>query len=184
MLLRVSTATRDEELGVPSCDEQRRAESLKNSNETNVVKFPPVGVDQVLGLLKVVHNLGGKADAMYINDAVDADMGELSHVIDAAEMLGLLKAHGGDLELTPEGRLAVEKPVKEFQKHLKKKLAHLEPFASLLDMVKKGGRAEVEEVINFIKGQGYDDVGARRIINWGVFAQLIEIDDGEWVIPA
>jgi hypothetical protein len=49
------------------------------------VRFPPVGVDQVLGLVKVIYHLGGRVDAMNINEAVDADLGDLAHVIDVTE---------------------------------------------------------------------------------------------------
>ncbi|MCX8136718.1 AAA-associated domain-containing protein [Pyrobaculum aerophilum] len=148
------------------------------------MRFPPVGVDQVLGLLKIIHNLGGRADAMYVNDAVDADMGDLSHVVDATEALGLVKAQGGDLELTAEGRLAVERPVREFQKRLRDKLGSLEPFASLLKFITEAGRVEFEEALKFIQSLGYDADSAKKIIDWAVFAQLVEIDDGNWVVPA
>jgi hypothetical protein len=71
-----------------------------------------VGVDQVLGLVKVIYHLGRGVDAININEAVDADLGDLAHVIDAAGTLGMVKAVGGDLELTVAGRDAVEKPLK------------------------------------------------------------------------
>ena len=148
------------------------------------MKFPPVGVDQVLGLVRVIHNLGGRADAMHINDAVDADLGDLAHVVDAAELLGLVKVFGGDLELTAAGRDAVEKPLKEFQKYLKRRLSETEPFASLARLVSERGRVRVEEVLEFLSGFGYSEEGARRILDWAVFAQIVEIDEGEWVVPS
>ena len=60
----------------------------------------------------MIYHLGGRVDAMKINEAVDADLGDLAHVIDATETLGMVKAVGGDLELTVAGRDAVEKPLK------------------------------------------------------------------------
>ncbi|ABL88422.1 conserved hypothetical protein [Pyrobaculum islandicum DSM 4184] len=147
------------------------------------MKFPAVTVDQVLGLLKVVHNLGGRVDAMHVNDAIDVDMGDLSHVIDAAEILGLLKTSNGDLVLTEEGRSAVEKPVREFQKRLRKTLMALEPFTSLVGLVSKSGRVRLDEVLKLLIEYGYDEEGARKILGWAVFAQLVEIDNGEWVVP-
>jgi len=143
------------------------------------VKFPAVGVDQVLGFLKVVHHLGGRADVMHINDAIDADLGDLSHVIDAAEALGLVKFSGGDVELTPEGRRAVESPVKNFQQYLRNKLASMEPFKQLVDYVAEAKSASVEEVLEFIESLGYDEEDARKILDWAVFAQLVEIDGEE-----
>jgi hypothetical protein len=156
---------------------------LKCSAERGV-RFPPVGVDQVLGLLKVIHNLGGRTDAMYINDAVDADLGDLAHVVDAAEFLGLLKASGGDLELTAAGRDAVERPLREFQKYLKRRLSEVEPFASLARFVSERGRVEVGEVLEFLSSFGYGEEGARRVLDWAVFAQIVEIEEGEWVVPS
>ncbi len=66
----------------------------------------------MLGLVKVIYHLGGRVDAMNINEAVDADLGDLAHVIDVAGTFGMVKAVGGDLELTVAGRDAVEKPLK------------------------------------------------------------------------
>jgi len=143
------------------------------------VKFPAVGVDQVLGFLKVVHHLGGRADVMYINDAVDADLGDLSHVVDAAEALGLVKFSGGDVELTPEGRRAVESPVKNFQQYLRNKLISVEPFRQLVEYVAEVKSASVEEVLEFIESLGYGEEDARKILDWAVFAQLVEIDGEE-----
>ena len=103
--------------------------------------------------------MGGRTDAMYINDAVDADLGDLAHVVDAAEFLGLLKASGGDLELTAAGRDAVERPLREFQKYLKRRLSEVEPFASLARFVSERGRVEVGEVLEFLSSFGYGEEG-------------------------
>jgi hypothetical protein len=143
-----------------------------------------VGVDQVLGLVKVIYHLGGKVDAMNINEAVDADLGDLAHVIDAAEILGMVKAVGGDLELTVAGRDAVEKPLKEFQKYLRRRLSEMEPFKSLANYVAEQGKVEESEVLEFLARLGYSEEGARRVLDWAVFAQIVEIDDGEWVVPS
>ncbi|MFN3804429.1 MAG: AAA-associated domain-containing protein [Pyrobaculum sp.] len=62
-----------------------------------------MGVDQILGLLKVIHALGGRVDVMHINEAIDVDLRELSHVIDVAEALGFVRHSGGDVELTEGG---------------------------------------------------------------------------------
>ncbi|ACB39147.1 AAA-associated domain-containing protein [Pyrobaculum neutrophilum] len=148
------------------------------------MKFPAVAVDQVLGLLKVVHNLGGRVDAMHVNDAVDADLGDLSHVIDAAEMLGLLRSSGGDLLLTESGKAAVEKPLRELQRYLRDVLQRVEPFTALVRRVAEAKRVSMEEVEELLRKYGYDERGVRRILNWAVFAQLVEIDDGQWVVPS
>ncbi|MEZ0320130.1 MAG: AAA-associated domain-containing protein [Pyrobaculum sp.] len=148
------------------------------------MRFPPVGVDQVLGLLKVIRHLGGRVDVMNINEAVDADLGDLSHAVDAAELLGLVKTSGGDVELTEEGLRAVEAPLKSFQLSLRSKLAGLEPFKSLVEYIGKGEEVTVAEALEYVEQLGYDEEGAKKIINWAVFAQLVEIDDGEYVRPA
>ncbi len=154
------------------------------SGEGGGVRFPPVGVDQVLGLVKVIYYLGGRVDAMHINEAVDADLGDLAHVIDAAEILGLIKAVGGDLELAVAGRDAVEKPLKEFQKYLKMRLSEMEPFTSLAKYVAERGKVKMSEVLEFLAKLGYGDEGAKRVLDWAVFAQLVEIDNGDWVVPS
>jgi len=87
---------------------------------------------------------------MNINEAVDSDLGDLAHVIDVAETLGMVKAVGGDLELTVAGRDAVEKPLKEFQKYLRRRHSEMEPFKSLANYVAEQVKVEVSEVLEFL----------------------------------
>ncbi|MEM1598703.1 MAG: AAA-associated domain-containing protein [Pyrobaculum sp.] len=148
------------------------------------MRFPPVGVDQVLGLLKVVRHMGGRVDVMNINEAVDADLGDLSHAVDAAELLGLIRTSGGDVELTEDGLKAVEAPLRSFQQFLRSRLAGLEPFRSLVEYVGKSEKVTVAEALEYVKELGYDEEGAKKIIDWAVFAQLVEIDDGEYIRQA
>jgi hypothetical protein len=148
------------------------------------VKFPPVSVDQLLGLLKAVYSLGGKADAMHVSNAISTGLGGLPLAIDAAEMLGLIRARGGDLELTEAGRAAVSGPLRELQKYLRAKLRDIEPFASLLRLVGELKRVEITRVAELLRSKGYSEEGAQRVLEWAVFAQLVEISEGAWVVLA
>lgn len=158
------------------CDEESECRTVTSTKNR---LFPPVGVDQVLGLLKIIHTLGGRIDVMHINEAVDADLGELSHAIDAAEMLGLIKYSQGDVELTEEGRRAVEMPLKYTQIALRNRLASIEPFAQLVNYLKKAEEVDVDEALQYIAGFGYGEGSAGRILDWAVFVQLVEIDNNK-----
>jgi hypothetical protein len=50
--------------------------------------------------------------------------------------------------------------------------------------VAERGRVEVGEVLEFLAKLGYGDGGARRVLDWAVFAQMVEIDDRDWVVPS
>lgn len=141
--------------------------------------FPAVGIDQLLGLLKIIKSMTGKIDIMDLNAELDVDVDFLPHVIDVAEMLGLVKASGGDVELTEVGSKIVEKPLREFQLYLKEKLVAIPPFRDLVELVKTKDAAPLEEALRLLISMGYDEESARRIIDWAVFAQLVEIDDGD-----
>ena len=60
----------------------------------------------------------------------------------------------------------------------------MEPFKSLANYVAEQEKVEVSEVLEFLARLGYSEEGARRVLDWAVFAQIVEIDDGEWVVPS
>ncbi len=39
-------------------------------------------------------------------------------------------------------------------------------------------------MLEFLSGFGYGEEGARRVLDWAVFAQIVEIDEGERVVPS
>lgn len=135
--------------------------------------FPTVQVDQVLGLIKVLRYMGDRADAMHINEAIDVDAGELSHVIDAAEALGLIKFSGGDLELTELGRRLAEAGPVEARSILREALAKVEPFSTIIKRL--GGRGEVDpvELREAFEAMGYETNEAKVLAHWVIFTSLL-----------
>ncbi len=60
----------------------------------------------------------------------------------------------------------------------------MKPFASQTKHVAERRKVEVSEVLKFLAKLRYGDEGAKRVLDWAVFAQLAEIDNGDWVVPS
>jgi NitT/TauT family transport system ATP-binding protein len=66
--------------------------------------LPTASVGGLAGLVEIVSARGGHADLPEVAAELNFDIDDLLPLVDAAAMLGLLKVHGGDLEVTPVGR--------------------------------------------------------------------------------
>lgn len=145
--------------------------------------FPPASVDQVVGLVRVLHSLGGRADAYKVDEEVEVDLGDLSLAIEAAKALGLIAVEGGDLELTDLGERLAESDIGEVEAEVGRRLAEMEPFAELISAVRSRGSMELGEAENLLCRFGYcDEVSARRVLNWGVLLGVIEVTGDDKVL--
>ena len=71
-----------------------------------------VGGGQVISLVEVAGTIGGKVDVPMLADELGADIAVLLPILDAAEMLGLVRTEIGDVHLTEVGK-RVQKTSKE-----------------------------------------------------------------------
>jgi hypothetical protein len=145
--------------------------------------FQPAAVDQVLGLLRVVHSLGGKTDIYRIDEEVEIDFDEISLAVGAAESLGLVAVKAGDVELTELGRRAVL-DLDSVKAEIARRLASLTPFADILASLRRKTPLPLGEVTEMLCWLGYcGDVPTRRVIAWAVLFGLIEITSDDLVFP-
>src|SRR5713226_8843205 len=92
---------------------------------------------QVISLVEIPGSIGGRVDAPKLADELGADIAVLLPILDAAEMLGLVRTEKGDVHLTELG-LKFQKTSKNKIKILKERLATIEPFRTALELASRG----------------------------------------------
>ena len=139
---------------------------------------------QVISLVEVTGSIGGRVDIPKLADELGADVAVLLPILDAAEMLGLVRVEKGDVHLTELG-LKFQKTSKEKLKILKDRIATIEPFRTALELASKGkpiAAAQVAESLSEIglKWHYQPDINESLIqallIHWAIYAGLLKYD--------
>jgi len=139
---------------------------------------------QVISLVEVTGSIGGKVDAPKLADELGADIAVLLPILDAAEMLGLVRSEKGDVHLTELGH-RFQKASKEKLKILKERIAALEPFRTALEVAAKGKPFAPSQVAESLSEMGLKwhyqpDINEALIkallIHWAIYAGLLKYD--------
>jgi NitT/TauT family transport system ATP-binding protein len=139
---------------------------------------------QVISLVEVTGSIGGKVDAPKLADELGADIAVLLPILDAAEMLGLVRSEKGDVHLTELGH-RFQKTSKEKLKILKDRIAAIEPFRTALELAAKGKPITAAQVADSLSEMGLKwhfqpDINESLIrallIHWTIYAGLLEYD--------
>lgn len=148
---------------------------------------PCVTVDQVVGLVEVLHSLGGSADASKISEIMDMDAGMLPNVIDVAEALGLLTHSKGDLIITNLGVEVARADSRSLKRILGGLVDRIEPLATILRILRERGgisRADVENILE----EAYGKEKSRALeclTHWGTYLGVFRWnDDGQILRPS
>ena len=138
----------------------------------------------MISLVEVTGSIGGRVDIPKLADELGADVAVLLPILDAAEMLGLVRVERGDVHLTELG-LKFQKTSKEKLKILKDRVAAIEPFRTALELAAKGKpitAAQVAESLSEIglKWHYQPDINESLIqallIHWAIYAGLLRYD--------
>ena len=136
---------------------------------------------QVISLVEITGGMGPKLDVPRVADEMGADIDVLFPIIDAAQMLGLVKLEKGDLFLTEDG-LTFQKALKNKVKTLKNRLAAIEPFKTAVELAAKQRSVTAEEVAEALQGKGIkwhylpernEFVIRELLIHWSIYAELL-----------
>jgi hypothetical protein len=92
-----------------------------------------VRAGQVIALVEVTGELGSPIDLSRLADELAADIAVLLPILDAAEMLDLVKVEGGTVSLTDLGR-QFQKARKNKIRLVKDELSRIEPFKTALEL--------------------------------------------------
>ncbi len=139
---------------------------------------------QVISLVEVTGSIGGKVDAPKLADELGADIAVLLPILDAAEMLGLVRTEKGDVHLTELG-LKFQKASKQKFRILKERIAAIEPFRTALELAAKRKHVTASEVAETLAEMGLKwhyqpDINESLIrallIHWAIYAGLLKYD--------
>jgi NitT/TauT family transport system ATP-binding protein len=143
-----------------------------------------VRAGQVISLVEIAGSIGGKVDVPKLADEMGADIAVLLPVLDAAEMLGLVRSEKGDVTLTELG-LKFQKTTKMKVRLLKDRLATIEPFRTALEVASKGRPFGAQQVADALEEMGLKwhykpelNVSLIRtlLIHWAIYAGLLSFD--------
>jgi NitT/TauT family transport system ATP-binding protein len=141
-----------------------------------------VRAGQVISLVEVAGSIGGKMDAPKLADELGADIAVLLGILDAAEMLGLVKVEKGDVYVTELG-VKFQKTTKEKVKLLKERLAAIEPFRTALELASRGKAVTAQEVADALGEMGMrwhyqpemnESLVNTLLIHWCIYAGLLK----------
>lgn len=139
-----------------------------------------VTLSEIVGLLKVVEEAGGEADAAEVSQAVDVDLNRMGPVIDAAEFLGLAAAEEGEVRVTDMGRKVISAGMRQRKALLRDLLKDLPAFRNVMDRIRQEARPlarrDVLETIAAKFGSHSAEGMFNALVYWGRYAELLTYD--------
>jgi NitT/TauT family transport system ATP-binding protein len=148
----------------------------------NFHPLPQVDLNSVMGLVKVVEDVGGREDVFRLARETNFEFGQILQVIKAAEMLGLVHTPGGDVEVTDLGRKVLKSKILKRKELIREQIRKLPIFVSVLQMLQRTeeGRADrdvfLEAFALFLPEEDPERL-LDTVIDWGRFAELVGYND-------
>lgn len=139
---------------------------------------------QVISLVEIAGSIGPKVDIPMLADEMGADVAVLLPILDAAEMLGLVRADKGDVNLTELG-LKFQKTTKNKLMILKDRIASIEPFRTALELASHGRSVTAKQVAEYLQEMGLkwhyqpeinESLIRALLIHWAIYAGLLKYD--------
>ncbi len=143
-----------------------------------------VRAGQVISLVEITGGLGARIDASRLADELGADIAVLIPILDAAEMLGLVKNERGEVSLTDFG-LKFQKTAKNKVRLLKDQLSRIEPFKTALELTSRKMETSAQEVAETLYERGLrwhyntelnESLVSALLIHWAIYAGLLNYD--------
>jgi NitT/TauT family transport system ATP-binding protein len=140
-----------------------------------------VRAGQVIGLVEVVGNFGSTVDASKLAEELGADLATLLPMLDAAEMLGLVRTEKGDVSLTEFG-LKFQKTSKQKVRLLKDTLSKIEPFRTALELGTKEEHFSAHDVSEALlerdlrwhhKTEMNESLIQAMLVHWAIYSGLL-----------
>jgi len=156
------------------------------SVEVKKANIPPtmpanVRAGQIIGLVEVTGGLGSPIDVSRLAYELGDDVAMLLPILDAGEMLGLVKIEKGNVNQTDFG-LKFQRTSKHKIRLLKDQLLKIEPFKTAVEMVSKHGSvsaAEVADALIHKKVRWHHEQEVNEtlvnglLIHWAIYAGIL-----------
>ena len=139
---------------------------------------------QVISLVEVTGGIGGKVDVAKLADELGADIAVLLPILDAAEMLGLVKSEKGEVCLTDFGQ-KFQKISKNKVRALKERLSSIEPFRAATEFAAKGKPFTAAQVADELTQMGLkwhfnpeinESLVHALLLHWSITSELLAYD--------
>jgi hypothetical protein len=145
---------------------------------------PDVRPGQVLSLLDKVEASGGRIHAGELARQLEEDLAVFPSVLEATEMLGLVRNEGGEICLTDEGKTR-PKSRQGMAEILNASLAGVEPFGTAIELAKRGKPIRASDVPSALKRKGISyhldqqtnvSTVTSVLVAWAVFPGLLRYE--------
>lgn len=146
--------------------------------------LPSAEVEQIIGLLEILDDLGGKEDIPKLAHSLQFELDDLLPVIRAAELLGFVVAEGGDIEITDWGYEFLKGDVQERKEIFARAMVEVPWIKRILEMLKEneGEPLHKEDILEQFQedlSEEEADLLLHTAISWGRYAELIGYDPDE-----
>ena len=148
-----------------------------------VPRLPAVPVGRVVGLVERLQQQGGRADLPALASQLQFELDDLLPAVEAAEILGLAVAAGGDVELTADGRTLAEASAQEQRECLRSALlSHVAPIQEIVKALQaqEGHRISAEFFLDILERHFSPEESRRQLailIAWGRYAEAFDYDE-------
>ena len=139
--------------------------------------FPKTTISEIIGLLEVINDAGGKEDVAQIAADFNLELDELLPSIDAAELFEFVVVTNGDIKLTGDAQKLLDSDIRERKHIIKDKVANVKIIKELKNkliesedhtMDKEDALKLLQKRISTINIESYFNV----IINWARYVGL------------
>jgi len=165
------------EIHLPDAPAPKHLQALRPHLEP----LPPAQVEQIVGLLEVVHDQGDSTQLFALASRLRIEFGLAIVVVKAAELLDLVETPRQEVHLTPLGRTFVAADTNGRKRVLHRQLRAIPTFAYVIDALRRapGMRlpAEViEEDLAMHLPEEPTEVLFETIVSWGRYGELLGYD--------
>jgi NitT/TauT family transport system ATP-binding protein len=151
------------------------------------MNIPKTHYGKLQGFLEKLDDAGSKSDLAGIALKQGLELDDLLPIVEAGEMLGLLRVESGDVSLTDKGHLFIAASPRVKKKMLREMVLGLDAFKKFTDAVKKSGKRDLskDELLDFVAsenstagsssdGDAMNDFG--WFIEWGRHGLVLKYD--------
>lgn len=107
---------------------------------------------RIKGIVSVIKENGGSVRTSQLSKEYKENIAELSPVLYAAKILGLITINGGILSLAESNKNASQA---ELNASLKASMQTVEPFKSVVEHLKRAQKASTSELFDLLVGKGF-----------------------------
>jgi NitT/TauT family transport system ATP-binding protein len=149
---------------------------------THEAMLPHTHAAAIAGLVERVAEEGGRQDLYRLGEELGVEVDEFLPAIEAAEALGFVEVHTGDIHLTPLGQTFADASILTRKEIFRQRVRQIPIIRWIYDRVMEApdGLVEAQDVLTYLRNFFSDDEAPRQLdtaIDWGRYAELFVYDE-------